>query len=186
MNSKLVFAGLVVLGVVSQAAMADHERHGSHERDWNRRDGADLARVIAVEPQVRQVRYSVPVQHCWTEESYRPGYRTDRTGSTIVGGAVGALIGNQIGRGDTRRAATVGGAVLGAAIGSELARGSRGYREPRYEQVERCRTHHEERFEERVDGYRVTYVYNGRRQVTHLPYDPGRYLRVAVDVHPLG
>ncbi len=40
----------------------------------------------------------------------------------------------------------------------------------------------EERFDERVAGYRVTYEYNGRRQVTQLPYDPGRYLRVAVDV----
>jgi uncharacterized protein YcfJ len=37
-----------------------------------------------------------------------------------------------------------------------------------------------------VSGYRVTYVYDGRRGVTRLPYEPGRYIRVAVDVHPLG
>jgi uncharacterized protein YcfJ len=183
MNSRKVLAGLVVLSVVSQAALADH---GRHRRDWDRSPGYDHARVIDVQPLVRQVRYSVPVEQCWVEDEYRPGYRTDRTASTIVGGAVGALIGNQIGRGDGRRAATVGGAVLGAAIGNDLARSNAGYREPRYEQVQRCRTRHEERFEERVDGYRVTYVYNGRRQVTHLPYDPGRYLRVSVDVHPLG
>jgi uncharacterized protein YcfJ len=81
----------------------------------------------------------------------------------------------------------VGGAVLGAAVGNEIGKNGRhDYREPRYEEVQRCSTRYEERFDERVAGYRVTYDYNGRRQVTRLPYDPGRYLRVAVDVHPLG
>jgi hypothetical protein len=30
----------------------------------------------------------------------------------------------------------------------------------------------------------VTYVYNGRRQVTTLPYRPGDRIRVRVDVSP--
>ena len=94
---------------------------------------------------------------------------------------------HSIGDGRGRTAATLGGAVIGAAVGNELSKSdSRRDRRPRYEQVERCRTAYEERFDERVAGYRVTYEYNGRRQVTQLAYDPGRYLRVAVDVHPLG
>jgi uncharacterized protein YcfJ len=109
-------------------------------------------------------------------------------GAAIIGGAAGAIIGHQIGRGDARPVATFGGALVGAVIGSELARNSDGrvYREPRVQEVERCRTHEEERFDERVRGYRVAYLYNGRRFVTELPYDPGPRLRVAVRVHPPG
>ena len=39
-------------------------------------------------------------------------------------------------------------------------------------------------YEDRVEGYRVTYEYNGRRQTTQLPYDPGDRIRVRVDVRP--
>jgi uncharacterized protein YcfJ len=39
-------------------------------------------------------------------------------------------------------------------------------------------------WEERTDGYRVTYVYNGRKGVTELPYRPGDRIRVRVDVTP--
>ncbi len=45
---------------------------------------------------------------------------------------------------------------------------------------------YDERFEERVEGYRVTYVCNGITQTTQLPYDPGDRIRVRVDVHPEG
>jgi uncharacterized protein YcfJ len=203
MKSKILISA-VTLALVAAAggALADNGRHrgdrGDHGRDYSRdygrdynRDhgrGYDYARVLRVEPLVQRVRYSVPVEQCWTEQRVRGGNRSDSTGGAIVGGAVGAILGNTIGRGDGRRAATVGGAVVGAVLGSELARsdGRRDYREPRYEEQQRCRTEYEDRYDERVSGYRVTYEFNGRRQVTQLPYEPGRYLKVAVDVHPLG
>jgi uncharacterized protein YcfJ len=194
MNSRKIFAGAVaiVLGATSIAAQADHGRYArerGHDRDGYR--DQDYARVLQVEPLLERVRYSEPVEQCWTEDRYRDdgraGYRPDRTGAAIVGGAVGAILGSTIGHGDGRRAATLGGAFLGAALGSEAARNDqRGYREPRVESVQRCRTSYQDRYDERVVAYRVTYVYNGRREVTRLAYDPGRYLRVAVDVRPLG
>ena len=55
---------------------------------------------------------------------------------------------------------------------------------PRAYTVQRCETRYHETCEERIDGYRVTYVYNGRRQVTELPYEPGDRIRVRVDVSP--
>lgn len=188
--NKRIIAGVLALGIslVSGTTLADHGRD-RNDRDRHRggRD-ADYARVIRVEPLVQRVRHTVPVEQCWIEERARNDRRSANAGAAIVGGALGALLGNAIG--DGRNAATLGGAVVGAAIGNELGksdgRRDRDYRSPRYEQVERCRTRHEERYEEHVAGYRVTYEYNGRRQVTQLPYDPGRYLRVAVDVHPLG
>ena len=50
--------------------------------------------------------------------------------------------------------------------------------------VERCEVRHIDSWEERTDGYRVTYVYNGRKGVTELPYRPGDRIRVRVDVTP--
>jgi uncharacterized protein YcfJ len=38
--------------------------------------------------------------------------------------------------------------------------------------------------EERIDGYRVVYQFQGQKYATRMPYDPGRELRVRVDVRP--
>jgi uncharacterized protein YcfJ len=179
MNSRILASGAVLALAISQAAFADHDRHDRGRGNSDR----DYARVVAVEPMIERVRYTVPVDNCWVEGRERAP--ANRTAATVVGGAMGALIGNSIGHGDGRRAATIGGAMVGAVLGSEAARNDRRYGS-RYEEVQRCQTRYEERFDERVAGYRVTYVYNGRQGVTRLPYEPGRYIRVAVDVHPLG
>src|SRR6185295_13662318 len=113
-------------------------------------------------------------------------------GSTLLGGIIGAAIGNQIGHGDGRRAATAAGAVIGATIGHNTGerRAERDagpvYTESRPYEAQRCEVHQEDRYEDRVEGYRVTYVYAGRRQTTQLPYDPGDRIRVRVDVQPEG
>lgn len=179
MNKK-IFSGTAILALAfSAATLAGNDKHDGYH-DQGRGPGRDYsggyARVIDVDPVFERVRYTVPVQSCWVE-SHEAGYsRPNTTGATIVGGAVGALIGNSIGHGDGRAAATVGGAAVGAVVGNQVARNS--HPVARYEQVQRCRTVQEEHFERRVAGYRVTYVHEGRRVVTRLPQDPGRYVRV--------
>jgi uncharacterized protein YcfJ len=188
MNTRILISAVAIgLAAVSGAALADNGKHKGHDRNRDRDRDGDYARVVRVDPLIERVRYTVPVEHCWTEERVRSGRSSD-AGAALVGGAIGAIFGHAIGDGRGRTAATLGGAVIGAAVGSELSRSDsrRDDRRPRYEEVQRCRTSYEDRFDERVAAYRVTYEYNGRRQVTQLPYDPGRYLRVAVDVHPLG
>lgn len=164
MNNKIPRTLAAVLALVSASAWAGHGY------------GRGYARVIAVEPIVERVRYSVPVQQCWTETREVGYQRPNVTGAAIVGGAVGALIGNSIGHGEGRAVATVGGAVVGAVVGREVARNAAPA--VRYEEFERCRTVHEDRFERHVAGYRVTYFLDGRRAVVRLPQDPGRYVRV--------
>jgi uncharacterized protein YcfJ len=187
-----VAAGLLLTG---QTALADPYR-GGRGRGYPARYDApraeyDWARVTDVEPLVRRVRVTTPRRECWTETRYeriedRPGHR-GAAGSMILGSIIGAAIGNQIGSGDGRRAATVAGAVIGGAIGHDRAENrnprSYGYTERPYE-VERCENDIEEHFEERIEGYRVSYVYNGREMTTELPYDPGDRIRVRVDVRP--
>lgn len=154
-------------------------------------DGYDYARVVDVQPLTARVRVSVPQRECWDEtRNDERGYQDrppTRAGSTLLGAAIGAVIGHQIGHGDGRRAATVGGAVIGAAIGGNQAdRRNNGYGgpPPREYTTQRCETRYRDSYEERTNGYRVTYIYNGRRQVTTLPYRPGDRIRVRVDVSP--
>jgi uncharacterized protein YcfJ len=204
MNARLTTGlALAALLLGSGAALADpykpwkQERHGRGFSDY------DYARVVDVEPLVRRIRVTEPRERCYQDTVYErvyegpgPGYRPPvqtAAGSMILGGILGAAVGNQIGSGDGRRAATVAGALIGSAIGHDVA----GRRQVAYAQtypaaysrevprtVERCEVSYDESWEERIEGYHVTYVYNGRRMTTRLPYDPGDRIRVRVDVRP--
>jgi uncharacterized protein YcfJ len=196
----LVTSGLLLTG---QAAFADNGNHYGHGHGkW--RGGPPVseyayARVVDVAPIVRHVRISEPRRECFTETRYDEVTYTERTGprprpspgAMILGGLIGAAVGNQIGHGDGRRAATVAGAVIGTAIGHDASTRRNGpndrvVTESRPYEAERCEVRYDERVEERVEAYRVTYEYNGIRQTTQLPYDPGDRIRVRVDVQPEG
>jgi uncharacterized protein YcfJ len=187
-----LMTGVVVSGmaVAAQSAVAG-PYNGRFDRDFDR-DFA-YARVVDVDPIVNRIRVSVPTQQCWNESRYQEGgYRTRSSnvnGATLVGGLLGAVVGSQFGHGDGRRAATVAGAALGAVVGNQSAakrRDDNRYDEPRGYDVERCETRHEERYEERIEGYRVSYVFDGRRYTTQMPYDPGDRIRIRVNVRPAG
>ncbi|HWL61609.1 MAG TPA: glycine zipper 2TM domain-containing protein [Steroidobacteraceae bacterium] len=174
MNNNRIIAAVaaLVLGAVSLGAQAGNRNAQGHGHD--RHDHGDRqARVVQVEPIYERVRHSVPVEHCWNERE-RHVHGADRNGAAIAGGVLGAVIGNRVG--DGRGVATVAGAVAGALIGSEIGRDGR---EVRYRDVRRCEVRRETRVEERVVAYRVTYVHRGRRDVTRLAYNPGRYIDVA-------
>ncbi|HEU4623305.1 MAG TPA: glycine zipper 2TM domain-containing protein [Steroidobacteraceae bacterium] len=200
MSSKVV-TGLVSAGLLltGQAALADswhgkHHHHAPYAVVVYDEPQYDYARVVNVDPIVRQVRVSYPKRECWTETRYdevQTGGPRPTAGSMILGGIIGAALGNQIGRGDGRRAATVAGAVIGSAIGHDVGEKRNANAGPvvvesRPYDVQRCEVHNVESFEDRVDGYRVTYEYYGRRQTMVLPYDPGDRVRVRVDVQPVG
>jgi uncharacterized protein YcfJ len=170
------------------------DRHDDRYDDqYDDRDGAyEYARVVDVQPLTRRVRVSTPQRECWDESRYDE--RDNRNGpmprgsagGAVLGAVIGGVLGHQIGHGRGRDAATAAGVVIGAAVGSKQAERRNGYGSvpPREYTVQRCETRYHDEWEERTDGYRVTYVYNGRRQVTELPYRPGDRIRVRVDVSP--
>jgi uncharacterized protein YcfJ len=171
----------------------DDNRYDDQNDDRYDGDGAyDYAKVVDVQPLTRQVRVSSPQRECWDEtrydeRDYGPPRARNSAGPTLLGAVIGAAIGNQIGHGDGRRAATAAGAIIGAGVGNSQAGRRNGYDQPpppRAYTVQRCETHYRNDVEERIDGYRVTYVYHGRRGVTELPYKPGDRIRVRVDVSP--
>jgi uncharacterized protein YcfJ len=193
-SSKQVLVGVLAAACMLSTGFAQDRYDDRHDPGYDDRyDGGvyDYAKVVDVQPLTTRVRVSTPQRECWDETRYdEGGYSAGGNGprvagSTLLGAVIGAAIGNQIGHGNGRRAATAGGAIVGAAIGRD--QGMRRYganTPPQPYTVQRCETRYHDEYQERVDGYRVTYLYHGRRQVTELPYRPGDRIRVRVDVSP--
>ncbi len=181
---------LVILGAVgvSAAAFADPPRWAKDRDHYSDRyRDNDYARVVDVEPIVRRVRVTTPDRECWNEtQQVYPSRPMGSAGSMILGGLIGGVIGHQIGHGD-RHTPTLAGAIVGAAIGNEVGqqRVDRDeYTAPVERTVQRCNVTYRDNWEERTDGYRVTYVYNGQEHTTIMPYDPGERIHVDVNVRP--
>ena len=182
---RRIAISLVSLGAVvfSPFASANHEPPEAGS-------SFTYAPVIKVEPLVRYVRVETPIRECWDEEEYYPARRHGPgvTAATIVGGIIGGVIGHQFGSGRGQDAMTVVGTLAGSAIAGERARArqARGPHETHSRTVERCNTRYETHEEERIDGYRVTYEYNGQIYTTHMDRDPGKQIKVRVSVSPAG
>ena len=201
MNSAIRFASLpLALLLCSTAALAGH---GRQDRDWDDDDRDTeraseryvYAQVISARPIYTEVRVSEPREECIEERVvYRDEVRNDYPGSadralgTVLGGVIGGVVGHQVGHGSGRRIATAVGAVVGASIGGNAVSRSYGERRETRERVAyepRCRTVRNSRYESRIDGYDVTYRYQGAVYNTRLPYDPGARLPVRVEVSPI-
>ena len=192
MLRKLGITGFAVgLAALSAGAWAD-DRDGYRYDDegFDRYGGSeyDYAQVIDVQPIRRRVRISEPVRECWDEVSYASDgpFSSRHIGSTLLGGLIGGALGNQIGSGRGRQVARGAGAIIGGAIGHNVSRDRLGgeYRSERV--IQRCETRYRDSWDERIDGYDVSYTYNGRRYMTRMPYDPGDRVRIRVDVTPVG
>lgn len=173
----------VALAVASAGALADHDSYG-YDNPEDRSDAYDYASVVQVEPLRRQVRVSEPVRECREEQGYGSDgpFSSNHIGGTLVGSLIGGVLGNQVGDGRGRQVARAAGAIIGGAVGYNVSRDRKGYGGDRV--YERCETRYRDSYEERVDGYEVTYEYAGRRYLTQLPYDPGDRIRIRVDVTP--
>jgi len=191
MLRKLWISGLAVgLAAASAGALADNNRDSYRDDEDGRYDryggDYDYARVVNVEAIRRRVRISEPVRECWDEVAYESDgpFSSRHVGSTLLGGLIGGVIGNQIGRGDGRQVARAAGAIIGGAIGNNASHQRQGDYYGRERLVERCEVRYRDSWDERVDGYRVTYEYAGREYTTRMPYDPGERVRIRVDVTP--
>jgi uncharacterized protein YcfJ len=172
-----------VCGLVISAPAA-YARH-DHDRDYD--DGGwEYARVVSAEPIYHEVRVSEPREVCREEPvTERTEYRGGPDpGAILLGAAIGGVIGHQFGHGHGRDAATAAGAFIGGAHGAAASSRGNGRVVERTVYETSCHTVSDARYEDRIDGYRVTYQHHGRLYHTHLPYDPGRRMRVRVDVAP--
>lgn len=143
------------------------------------------ADVLRVDPVYETVRFREPREECVEQPVERVARGGgDPTGGTIIGAIIGGALGNQVGKGDGRKAATVAGAVIGGAIGRDVDKHNGGP-DRRYVSTEqRCRVVDVEREERRVAGYDVEYRFKNDVFLSRLSYDPGNKLRVRVAVSP--
>jgi uncharacterized protein YcfJ len=153
----------------------------------------DRAQVVDVEPVYRSVEYTVPTEQCRLVEvaqrrdRHHDGHRSYT--APILGAIIGGAIGNAVGHSKTnKKVGTAVGAVLGGSIGHDVGRRhaeSRHRSRVSYTTEEVCETVYETREEVTVDGYDVTYRYAGQTHTTRMDHDPGRYVRVRVQVTPV-
>ncbi len=176
---------------------------------------SDQAQVIRVERvNDRYSNSGYQRQECWDERTndYQGGYYRDSDGrlyrsgkdsnadGTIIGAIIGGALGNTVGKGDGRTAATIGGAVIGGAIGNNIDRNNDSYDQYRDNSgtIRRCRMVNDNGNDNGNDygndygnnsryggGFNVTYRYAGQVYHAYTRHDPGRYIRVLVDVRPL-
>lgn len=128
----------------------------------------DVGQVLRAEPQVERV--AVQNQVC---DQAAPAPQERGVGGAIVGGLAGAVVGSRFGKGHGRDALTVAGAVGGAIAGDRIQNGS-GATQPACRQVTT--------YQDRVNGYRVTFRYAGRDYTQVLARDPGPTVPVSVVV----
>lgn len=133
------------------------------------------AQVMRVTPIYGNYRVKVPEQRCESGPVRDSG---DGTTGTVVGAIVGGALGNQVGKGDGRKASTIAGAVIGGAIGRKVDRNNSSG------PGTRCRTVDVDREERRVVGYDVEYQYKGDKYMSRLDQDPGSRLRIRISVTP--
>jgi uncharacterized protein YcfJ len=175
---KTVSAATVLGTAFAGPALADHGRYGAGYGGTQ----YVYARVVDVDPIVRYVTVERPHQECWNDVVRESRNPYGVAGTTVAGGIVGAAIGRQFGSGDSRDVLTMLGATVGAAVANQRAQRNQGTRDVA---VERCEVVGERTTEQRIDGYDVTYVYDGRHYTMRTDSPPGDRIRIAVDVRPV-
>ena len=103
-----------------------------------------------------------------------------------VGGILGGIIGHQIGKGNGKKLATAMGTLIGAQIGHNAVNGHVESGQSSYtEYEERCDIRHQVSYEEVIDGYQVTYRYQGEHYQIEMPYNPGKRIKLRIQITPV-
>lgn len=138
------------------------------------------APVVRVFPIKQTEVYREPREKCYRERVEVPSHSSS-TG-TVVGGLLGAAIGNKLGHGSSnRKLGTVAGAVVGATVGHGVGE-ARAH--THVENRDICETVYDESMQERVVGYDVEYRYEGKVYRTRMDHDPGDTVRLRVSAYP--
>ena len=149
----------------------------------------DQARVVSVRPVIETVSYAAPREQCIEQQVPYTQPRPSTATPTILGAVLGGALGNALGH-DTsnEKVGAVVGAALGGAVGYDWSRRRAQAVSPAnvyYRTEQMCNVVHDVREEERIAGYDVTYTYLGQTYATRMSYDPGRTVRVRVQVDPV-
>ena len=183
---KIAIAVGSILTAAAPLALAQYQPSYRDTRDYreyrdDRYDRNGYARVLESRPIYDNVAAR---DECWNPraghfEEVRPQNKTRVGKGAAAGAVVGGVIGHQFG--DSGTAQTLGGALLGGIIGHQIERRNDDDKQDDLD-YSRCRTVGDSGTGDRLLGYDVRYEYDGREYVTRMDHDPGRRLRIGVDV----
>ena len=151
--SRIIFAGVTTVALSS----------------FSHAQTQEVGQVLRTEPLVERV--AVQNQVCDQAAPAAPKERG--VAGAILGGVAGAVVGSRFGKGHGKDAMTVAGAVGGAIAGDRI-QNSDAAAQPVCRQVTT--------YQDRVNGYRVTFRYAGRDYTQVLPRDPGPTVPLSVTV----
>jgi uncharacterized protein YcfJ len=162
MVKSLVFVALAAGAISAGPALAQ----GGGYVDERGADNVRLAwaDVLRVDPVYENVESTRPREECYDTDVERRDSRGNNGAGTVIGAIVGGALGNQVGKGDGRKAATIAGAVAGGAIGHNIEKDQRGSRT--YYRILVRMDHGRTSWYEQPDSYRLrrgdrVYIDNG-------------------------
>lgn len=116
-------------------------------------------------PNYSTIQEAVPSERCYdVKEQVNSGIGTNDIVGAVAGGALGGVLGHQIGGGSGKTVATVGGAVLGTLAGQKVAN-TYGNSTPTYQVVRKCETVNSYKTRQVMDGY-VNYAKVKGREIS--------------------
>jgi uncharacterized protein YcfJ len=177
----------VILILISATAIADSGNKRFRNKSGNM--AYEFAKVVDVRPIYREVEVSNPVRECWDEPVIQVHGGTGHKSASgmAVGGILGGIIGHQVGSGNGKKLATAVGTIIGAQIGHNAINGhTQTAPQSSYtEYQQQCGVRQQVSYEEVLDGYRVTYRYQGDRYQIKMPYDPGKRIKLRIHIEPV-
>lgn len=148
-------------------------RHNNHGNAAHGEFFYDYGRVKSVTPIFDTVKQRIPHSNC--SHSSHKRYSSNSATPAIIGGIIGAAIGNELGHSKrNKQVGAVAGGLLGASIGSDLK--GNGHR---------CVTQYSTEYREQVVGYDVSYRYKGRTYYTQTSEHPGKRIQLKLRVDPI-
>ncbi|MYM64766.1 glycine zipper 2TM domain-containing protein [Pseudomaricurvus sp. HS19] len=183
-----VSASLLSLAMATPALATPPGHAYGHYKDKgysNHRE--DFARVTHVEPIYETIAHRIPEQSCYIETRYVPVEQSRSHTPMILGAIIGGALGNELGHNSSNKkvGAAVGG-ILGGSIGRDIGNSrNRDSGHTRVVEEEVCETQYRTEHEQRIVGYNVDYRYQGHDYRTQTDYDPGKRIKVAVNVRPM-
>ncbi len=166
-KSMLVGAVLGAGGVTAGGAVATYSLEKS---------GPESAQVLAVEPVKTQIKTPREVCKDVTVTRQRPVQDQHQIAGTVLGAVAGGLLGNQIGGGTGKKIATVAGAAGGGYAGNKIQEGMQ-ERDTYTTTQTRCNTVND--ISDKVVGYDVRYMLDGKEGKVRMDRDPGNQIPVS-------
>jgi len=163
----LVGAVLGAVGVTAGGAVATYS--------WGK-SGPEYAQVLAVEPVKTQIKTPREVCKDVTVTRQKPVQDQHQIAGTVIGALAGGLLGNQVGGGTGKKIATVAGAAGGGYAGNKIQEGMQ-ERDTYTTTQTRCNTVND--ISDKVVGYDVRYMLDGKEGKVRMDRDPGNQIPVS-------